>query len=150
MQSYKREDLRDTPDRRSFTLATALKSIFQARRKTHRRLDESHNAQRDWYHPLLFVQVIGIAMMSVADAFFTLKLISAGAIETNPVMDYFLSISVSVFVVAKMLLTCCCVVLLTASSSYLFLNRFLISRFITICFIGYVVLISYELLLIAT
>ena len=149
MKSDKSEDLRNTSDRRSFTLATAIKSISQPRRKIHRRLDESPNAQRDRYHPLLFAQVMGIVTMSVADAVFTLKLISAGAIETNPVMDYFLSISVPVFVSAKMLLTSCCIVLLTALSSYLFLNRFLISRFITICFIGYIVLISYELLLLS-
>jgi len=148
MQSTKREDPRKSPERRSFTLTTAIKSIFQARRKIHRRHDESPNAQRDWYHPLLLVQVVGIVTMSVADAFFTLKLISAGAIEANPVMDYFLSISVPVFLSAKILLTSCGIVLLTTLSSYLFLKRFLISRFITICFIGYVVLISYELLLI--
>ena len=149
MQSYKREGLRNTPDRRSFTLTTSIKSISPARRKIHRRLDESPNAQLDWYHSLLFVQVMGIVTMSVADAVFTLKLISAGAIETNPVMGYLINISVPVFVSAKMLLTSCGVVLLTALSSYLFLNRFLVSRFITVCFIGYIVLISSQLLVLS-
>jgi len=149
MQSYKREGLRNTPDRRSFTLATVINSISHPRRKIHRRHDENPDAQRDWYPPRLFALVVGIVIMSVADAVFTLQLISAGAIEVNPVMDYFMSISDPVFVSVKMLLTSSCILLLTALSSYLFLKRFLISRFITICFIGYFVLISYELLLLS-
>ena len=126
-----------------------INSISHPRRKIHRRHDENPDAQRDWYPPRLFALLVGIAMMSVADAAFTLKLISTGATEVNPVMDYFLSISVQAFVSAKMLLTSCGLVLLPALSSYLFLNHFLFRHFITVCFIGYIVLISYELLLLS-
>ena len=68
MQSHKRGGLRNTPNRRGFTLATVIKSISHPRRKIHRRHDENPDAQRDWYPPRLFALLVGIAMMSVADA----------------------------------------------------------------------------------
>lgn len=142
-------ELRSHDDRREFRLSTIIKGITEGRRRHHRRIDENPDAQRDWYHPRLFKFVIGIMLMSILDAMFTLKLIANGAVEANPVMDYFLSISVPAFVTAKMILTCFAIVLMTALSSYLFLNRFLISRFIVISFIGYFVLISYELILLS-
>lgn len=149
IQNIPERDIRFNPDRRIFTAMTAIKSITQSRRKIHRRHDESPDAQRDWYHPRLFVLVVGIMLMSIMDSFFTLKLLANGAIETNPVMDYFINIGVPAFILSKMLLTGCSVIVLTALSSYLFLNRFLISKVITICFIGYMVLISYELMLLS-
>ncbi len=149
IQNNPQQDSRINPDRRVFTMSTAIKSITHSRRKHHRRLDESPDAQRDWYHPRLFVLVVGIMLMSILDAFLTLKLLSGGAIEANPVMAYFLEIGVSAFILSKMLLTGSCIILLTALSSYLFLNRFLIGKLITISFIGYMVLISYELILLS-
>ncbi len=142
-------DFRRNPDRRIFTLSTAIKSITQSRRKQHRREDESPDAQRDWYHPRLFVLVVGIMLMSILDAFLTLKLLSGGAIEANPVMAYFLGIGVPAFIMSKMIMTGTCIVFLTALSSYMFMNRFLIGKLITISFIGYMVLISYEFLLLS-
>lgn len=141
------QDARILPDRRQFTVTTLVKGFTHARRKQHRRADECPHAQRDWYHPRLFKLVIGIMLMSVMDAFFTLKLIANGAMEANPVMDYFLQISVSAFVSAKMVMTGGAIVLLTALSSYLFLNRFRMRGFLVITFIGYMVLIAYELFL---
>jgi hypothetical protein len=88
-------------------------------------------------------------LMSILDAFFTLKLLSGGAIEANPVMAYFLGIGVPAFIMSKMIMTGTCIIFLTALSSYMFLNRFLIGKLITISFIGYMVLISYELLLLS-
>lgn len=149
IQIYPHTESRSVSDRRSFTLSTAIKSLTQSRRKQHRRYDESPNAQRDWYHPRLFALVIGVMLLSMTDAFFTLTLLSRGAIETNPIMDYFLNIGVSAFVISKMVLTGSCVLFLTALSSYLFLNRFLIGKLITMSFIGYMVLICYELLLLS-
>ena len=149
VQNYPGLDFRRRPDRRIFTMSTAFKSITHSRRKLHRRADESPDAQRDWYHPRLFVLVVGIMLMSILDAFFTLKLLSGGAIEANPVMAYFLGLGVPAFIMSKMIMTGTCIVFLTALSSYMFLNRFLIGKLITISFIGYMVLISYELLLLS-
>jgi len=149
IHNHPHQDYRRNPDRRVFTMSTAIKSITHTRRKHHRRFDESPDAQRDWYHPRLFVLVIGIMLMSIMDAFLTLKLLSGGAIEANPVMAYFLEISVPVFILSKMFMTGSCILLLTALSSYLFLKRFLIGKLITIFFIGYMVLISYELILLS-
>lgn len=143
------KDYRVNKDRRVFTMSTALKSLTLTRRKKHRRHDENPNAQKDWYHPKLFVLVIGIMLLSILDAFLTLKLLSNGAIEANPIMNYFLGIGVSAFIMSKMLLTGASIMFLTALSSYLFLDRFLISKLITISFIGYMVLISYELILLS-
>lgn len=143
------KDIRNNPDRRVFTAMTAFKSLTLSRRKQHRRADESPHAQRDWYHPRLFVLVVGIMLMSIADSFFTLKLLSRGAIEANPVMDYFINLGVSTFILSKMIMTGCSVFVLTALSSYLIFDRFMISKVITICFIGYMILISYELILLS-
>lgn len=143
------QDFRRNPDRRIFTLSTAFKSITHSRRKLHRRFDENPDAQRDWYHPRLFFLVVSIMLMSILDAFLTLKLLSGGAIEANPVMAYFLGIGIPAFIMSKMIMTGVCIVFLTALSSYMFLNRFLIGKLITISFIGYMVLIAYELMLLS-
>ena len=139
IQNVPLRNVRNNPDRRVFTAITALKSLTLSRRRNHRRADESPHAQRDWYHPRLFVLVVGIMLMSIMDSFFTLKLLSLGAIEANPVMDYFINIGVSAFILSKMIMTGCSVFVLTALSSYLFFDRFMISKIITLCFIGYMV-----------
>ncbi len=149
MEQVSSEDLRSLSDRRTFTVSTMIKGVTLSRRKHHRREDESPDAQRDWYHPRLFKLVIGIMLMSIMDAFFTLKLLANGAIEANPIMDYFLGLGVTAFVTSKMILTGGSVVLLTAVSSYLFLNRFLMRRALVMAFIGYIVLIAYELFLLS-
>ena len=54
----------------------------------------------------MFAVIVGVILLSVADAVLTLFLVSCGAREMNPVMAYFLNHGPLAFFWAKYLLTC--------------------------------------------
>ena len=141
------QDSRVAKDRRVFSTMTIVKSFTQTRRRSHRRVSDNPEAHSDWYQPKLMLLVVGIMIMSMMDSFFTLQLLSRGAMEMNPVMDYFILQGTSTFILFKMLFTGFGVFVLTACSSYLIFGRFSTAKILTICFIAYVVLIAYELVL---
>lgn len=60
----------------------------------------------------MFVVIVGVILLSVADAILTLFLVSCGAREMNPVMAYFLNHGPLAFFWAKYLLTCIPLILL--------------------------------------
>ena len=56
--------------------------------------------------------ILLIVLLSILDAFFTLDLVSHGAVELNPVMAYYLDHGPLVFFGVKYLLTCASIVLI--------------------------------------
>jgi hypothetical protein len=75
------------------------------RRHIRRQADRRKLLLLDYYPPQLFYILILILFLSVIDAYFTLWLIDAGAIEINPVMDYYLSMGPKIFLAVKYLMT---------------------------------------------
>jgi hypothetical protein len=61
-------------------------SFRPRRRRPPRRLDDSRYQAVDWHAAHLLAVAIGILLLSVADAFMTVTLLSGGAVEVNPVM----------------------------------------------------------------
>lgn len=59
----------------------------------------------DRYDPASVLTLITALLLSIADAFFTLQLVSRGAREVNPVMDFFLQLGPMPFLLAKYLIT---------------------------------------------
>jgi len=58
------------------------------------------------YSPKIFAAIVGVILLSVADAILTLLLVRSGAREMNPLMAYFLDHGPLAFFWAKYLLTC--------------------------------------------
>ncbi len=84
---------------------------------------------------------MGILLLSVADAFMTITLLSGGAVEVNPVMAAVIHQSAAVFAGLKMALTGAGVTLMV------FLARYRVMRVVRVEIILYGVLVAYVVLL---
>ena len=74
-------------DRRDFSWRTVFFGFTRSRRHAHRREVDDEVIFLDWHHPWLFFLATGTMLLSCADAFLTLQLISGGMIEANPIMN---------------------------------------------------------------
>ena len=87
--------------------------------------------------------------LSVLDALFTLDLVlHKGAVELNPVMDYYLDCSPLVFFWVKYLLTwAALLIILLAKDVYLFKTKFQVKSLFIIVSIPFLLVVHWELYL---
>jgi hypothetical protein len=130
-------------DRRSLSLRTFLQGSITPRRRDNRRGGECEGLL-DWHEPHLMYLAVIILMLSVTDAFLTLNLIGKGAHEANPIMDYLLQRTPTLFATFKMALTGGGIVVLVALARARIFRIIRISKIIHWCLIGYLALITYE------
>src|SRR5262245_35992916 len=104
---------RRVEDRRALTLHTLLTSGFSPRRRTGRRAGD-HELPVDFHDPRLLVPGIVMLLLSITDAFLTVRLMSDGAKESNPLLAFVLSEHPGMFAVVKMGLTSLGTLLLVA------------------------------------
>jgi len=115
LETEKRENpQRKGPDRRKRPTPMLSKYTFIGRRKTVRREeDKKRHIYVDRYNMSLFLMLMAILLLGVADACLTIYHVHVnGAVEMNPVMDYFLGMSPRVFFHVKYILTAICLVVL--------------------------------------
>lgn len=91
-------------DRRALTLRTLFASGFSPRRKAGRRASD-HELLVDFHDPRLLVPVLVMLLLSIADAFLTVRLLNTGAQETNPLLAFLLHRHPYLFAAVKMTLT---------------------------------------------
>lgn len=139
------EERLDPEDRRRFTWRTVFFGFALSRRRLHRRDVDSDVIFLDWHHPWLFFLSVGTMLLSCADAFLTLELISRGMVEANPLMQAALDRSTSFFVSTKLAMTALGIFTLVFLAKAHFLNRFRTGVFLTIFFSTYACLVCYEL-----
>jgi hypothetical protein len=78
----------------------------------------------DRYDGKTFAAILTIIILSTLDAILTIYLISRGATEVNPIMDYFLAYGPLKFFGVKYFLTCASIILLLVNKNvYLFKHR---------------------------
>jgi hypothetical protein len=75
------------------------------RAKIRRQVDTNRIFYVDQFSTELFVVIVSIIILCICDAFLTLRLLSRGAYEVNPVMKYFLEIGPYTFFFFKYFLT---------------------------------------------
>ena len=138
---------RERTERRKTGLKSMAYAFFYSRRRDKRRDDESVEYYTDWYSNPLFIIAVGIALLCVADAFFTLELITRGGSELNPFMAYLLDKGMYIFVGVKMALTVGAIMLLVLHQRFAFFLKVRAVHILLVTFIGYAVLIGYELML---
>lgn len=146
-QQEKAENRRDRVERRQTGLKSMIFALFYSRRRDTRRDGEDVAYYTDWYSAPLFVLAIGVALLCVADAFFTLELIRHGGSELNPFMAYLLDQGLYLFVGIKMALTIGAIVLLVLHQRFSFFRGVRAAHILLLAFIGYATLIAYELTL---
>ncbi|MGI9260271.1 MAG: DUF5658 family protein [Gammaproteobacteria bacterium] len=130
-------------DRRRLTLRTFFQSGFTPRRRGGRRA-EDHESLVDWHEPELLFLALAIVLLSVTDAFFTLTLLTNGAREANPIIEYVLINHPAYFAAIKMILTGGGVLILVAMARARVFKVVRVKHILQ-CFLAtYVALIGYE------
>ena len=146
-QQSKTANRRDRHERRKTGFKSMIYAFFYSRRRELRRDGEDVVYYTDWYGVPLFILAVGIALLCVADAFFTLELITRGGSELNPFMAYLLDRGMYIFVGVKMALTIGAVMLLILHQRFAFILKVRAVHILLATFVGYMLLIAYELTL---
>lgn len=141
---------RDRVERRSIGFKSMAYALFYSRRRERRRDGEAVLYYTDWYSTPLFILAVGIALLCVADAFFTLVLITRGGSELNPFMAYLLDQGTYIFVGVKMALTVGAVMLLVLHQRFAFFLKVRAVHILLVTFLGYAALIAYEITLLGS
>ncbi len=147
-------DRRRQTDRRTRpTTPWSRASLFGARAQFRRKEDAEKYYYVDRYSLRACLVIFVTLLLSVSDAFLTLRLISLGAVEANPVMNFFLTQGPVVFLAAKYLITGVCLLWFLVYKNYrIFGTSVRVKHLAGFVMLTYVILIVYEivLLLLAT
>jgi len=142
------ENERRQNHRRNHSVWSLLYGGFRPRRRTGRRRNDETQVFLDWHEPRILYIALGIMLMSCTDALLTLNLLAVGAEELNLFMDGLIGRDVGEFLAVKLGLTAGGIVLLVIAAKRRFLGRVQVIRILELFFVGYVLLIAYELYLI--
>ena len=136
-------------DRRVNSHRTAFSSLYRNRRRGPRRDTESHiNSYVDVHDSKTFFLAFGACFLSILDACFTILLLSYGGSELNPFMDYLIQKDMQLFFLTKLVITTLCVSMFVVYRNHSFFRFMRGYQFLVVTFIGYALLIGYELTLI--
>ena len=130
-------------DRRALTFKTFLRGGFVPRRRGGRRAND-HDRPVDFHEPHLLILSVVMLGLSVVDALLTVKLMTDGAEETNPLLAFVLSEYPRLFAVVKMALTGAGVVLLVALSRLRVFRVVPAGVFLPLLALAYLGLVLYE------
>ena len=96
-----REDRRTSSDRREVPTRGWDSLLGFARRKKGRRTGESHNIYVDSYTRQDVLLTVGVLVLNILDAFFTLRWLGMGGSEGNPLMDMLIRANDMLFLFQK-------------------------------------------------
>lgn len=136
---------RTNPDRRSAKLRTAIHSIYRNRRASVRReTDMATDVYLDRHEPWNAYLVLGIMLLSITDAYFTLYNLRHGGKEISPVVDYLVQQGELLFFVTKYLVTAIAVLVVLMHKNFTIFRYFLGYHGLYLMLLSYVLLITYE------
>ncbi len=138
-------DRRQAINRRAGIWWAFLYGNFHPRRRNSRRTVDQHDYWYDWHEPRVLYLALGVFLLSCTDALFTLNLLNAGAGEANAVMASMLETGIDRFVTAKISITGLSVLVLVVAARRKFVGSFSVEHLLQSIFLGYVLLISYEI-----
>ena len=136
-------------DRRSVTLRGLLKGGLTPRRRGGRRATD-HEQPTDWHDPHLMLLAVTMLVLSVADAFMTVKLLGGGAEEANPLLAFVLHAHPYLFSLVKMALTGGSVIVLVAAARSRLFRLLRGRRVFQGLVLAYLALVLYEAWLLRT
>jgi hypothetical protein len=121
-------------------------SLYMRRRSGARRdIEQGRHYYIDLHETWLFYLAMAMCMLSVSDAFLTLKLLANGSEELNPLLNYFLMVDVRLFFVVKFLLTTFCILFLVMHKNFMLFNRISGLQVMLASIVFYTGLICYEI-----
>jgi len=141
------KERRSGEDRRTCpTSPFTLQSLVGSRRRYRRTEDALKYFFVDIYSPSSVAVLVFTLVLSITDAFLTLRLVGDNIRELNPVMDFFLRLGPFPFIMAKWFLTAFVLTtLLVLKNYYIWQGRIrAVAVLATIPFL-YLILVSYEI-----
>ena len=140
-------DRRSGKDRRDGqTLPFKVKSLFGTRRGSRRREDARKYYFVDVYSPFFLAVLLGTMILSLTDAFLTLKLVGENCRELNPVMGFFMQMGPYPFIIVKWLFTAIGLTVLLVFKNYHLWGGKIRAQTILVVFpFLYLILIAYEI-----
>ena len=136
-------------DRRSHSLRSFAYGSLRPRRRVGRRDGDDSRIFLDWHEPRVLYMALAILLMSCIDALLTLNILTAGGREVNGLMDWLIGNDVSWFLGVKIGVTGLGVSMLVVAVNRHLLGLVPVIRILHACCIGYALLISWELYLLA-
>jgi len=136
-------------DRRRKLVFSLVYGGLRPRRRIGRRASDRHRPIIDWHGPGLLASSVLVLVLCVVDAFLTLWLMTDGAIEANPLMAPLVAGDGQRFAIAKLALTGGGVLTLVALANFRVFRRIRVGALVHTILIAYLVLVSYELALVA-
>ena len=134
-------------DRRRFSARTLVRGTSKARRRDARRTEDRGRTLIDWHESKLLYIAMAILLLGGADAVLTLNLMGLGAREVNGFMAVLIDRDVYWFAATKMALTGFGVLVLVSIARFRLFRRIQGVNILKGCFLAYVVLIIYEVVL---
>jgi hypothetical protein len=119
-------------------------SFNPRRRRPSRRVMEERYHSIDWHDAHLLAVAIGILLLSAADALMTVRLLSGGADEVNPIMAVVVNRSAAVFAIVKMTLTGMGVMVMVTLARYRFMRVVRVDVVMYAVLAAYTALLTYE------
>jgi membrane glycosyltransferase len=135
---------RQVSDRRQARTKPLSKYSVKGRRKKARRRSESADYYVDWYEPRYFVLISLILLLCVFDAYLTLKILSLGGNELNPLMLIFIRKKPVLAIALKYLITVLGVFIIVIHKNFIIFRKVRVSTLIYLFFAIYGFLIVYE------
>jgi hypothetical protein len=135
---------RERPDRRHRLLHALFVGGLKPRRHAHRRGAEGQHRVVDMHDARWLAVAMLIMLLSVGDAFLTLRLMGLGAVEVNPLMARLLDQGSPAFAWLKVALTALGVIVLTVMARLRAFGRLPVSVVLYLILGLYTALIAYE------
>jgi len=146
---YPFKDRRSGKDRRAGqTSPLSPRSLFGRRKSSRRKEDARRFYFVDLYSPVFMVLLLLTMALSMADAFLTMKLVSESFQEANPVMDYFLRMGPTAFILSKWLLTAFGMIVLLVLKNYYVWGKVKAAVLMVLFPFLYLLLITYEVMMV--
>ena len=145
-------DRRSGFDRRCGNIGVFSKYWLTGRRAVIRRVEDRQRHYRiDRYSAKTLAVILLIVMLSVIDAILTLDLISRGAGELNPIMDYYLGHGPLAFFGVKYFLTWAAVIIILLNKNIYLFNTKIQAKVLFIVFlVPLVLVVQWEVYLLFT
>ncbi len=135
---------RDRLDRRRPSLKGFIYGLFHARRRGPRRAENYLSHYTDWYDVKLLVLSLCLLLLSCLDAAMTMRLLSFGAVELNPIMDELLKQGTKYFIGIKIAVTALCIIVLVAHNRFKLFNIIRVDILLISAVFIYLGLVTYE------
>ncbi len=138
---------RQGQDRRQHPTPPISRYTFRGRRRQARRAEEARNYYVDRFGAPYLLVILAVIILCGLDAFLTLHLLQRGGFELNPIMARLIERDPGLFLAVKFTITIAGIFFLLIHKNFHVAGRFPVARIIYAIFLGYLILVLYEVYL---